>query len=121
MFCFIIHSSLLFAGPYWTVCLQDNHLMQPLSQLSSILCHQLFALTNDDAADGAGLLDVSGLLCKHTLSPLKQSNVALDVLRVGDLSAATVGFSHSHEATYLQPGAVNCCTERKKTFKVLTV
>lgn len=85
--------------------------MQPLSQLSSVLCHELFALTDDDAADGAGLLDVSGLLCKHTLSPLEQSNVALDVLRIGDLSAATVGFSHSHKATYLQPGAVNCCTE----------
>lgn len=63
---------------------------------------RLFALTNDYASDGASLLDVSGLLCKHALSPLKQSNVALDILSIGDLGAAAVGFSHSHKATYLQ-------------------
>lgn len=75
----------------------------------------LAALTDDYAADGASLLDVSGLLCKHTLTPLKQRDVALDILSIGDLSAATVGFSHSHKASYLHTGGkagkVSYCKE----------
>lgn len=64
----------------------------------------MLALTDDYASNGASLLDASGLLCKHTLAPLKQSNVALNIFSIGDLSAATVGFSHSHKASYLHTG-----------------
>lgn len=80
------------------------HLSSPnlvTEQSSSVLCGLLRALTDDYASDGASLLDVSGLLCKHALTPLKQSNMALDVLSIGDLGTATVGFSHSHKASYL--------------------
>jgi len=64
----------------------------------------LSTLTDDYAADGASLLNVSGLLCKHTLAPLEQSDVALDVLSIGDLTTATVRFRHSHKASYLHRG-----------------
>lgn len=59
-------------------------------------------LTDDDAADGPGPLDMSGLLCKHALAPLQQGDAALDKLAVGQLSAATVGLRYSHKASHLQ-------------------
>lgn len=65
------------------------------------LYRQLLIHTDDNAADGASLLDVSGLLCKHTLPPLEQGNVALDIISVGDLAAAAVRLSHSHKAPHL--------------------
>lgn len=61
----------------------------------------LSALTDDYASDGAGPLDVPGLLCKHALTALQQGDVALDVLAVGDLAAAAVRLGHSHEASHL--------------------
>lgn len=66
--------------------------------------HELFALTNDYASDGASLLDVSGLFCEHALSALKQSDVAPDILSIADFRAAAVRFSHGDEASYLHTG-----------------
>lgn len=59
-------------------------------------------LTNDYASNGASLLDVSGLLRKHALTPLEQGNVALDVFSVSDLTTACVGLGHSDKAPYLK-------------------
>lgn len=70
-------------------------------QSSSVSCYLLLALTNDYASNGASLLDVPGLLCKHALTPLEQSDVTLDVLSVSDLTAAAVGLGHSDKAPHL--------------------
>lgn len=58
-------------------------------------------LTDDDAPNGAGFLDVSGLLSEHTLTPLEEGDAALDILSIGQLGAATVGLSHCHKASHL--------------------
>lgn len=73
-------------------------------ELSSVLCSLQSELTDDYASDGAGVLDVTGLLCKHALTTLQQGDVALDVLAVGELAAAAVGFGYSHKASYLHKG-----------------
>lgn len=70
-------------------------------QSSSVSCHLLLTLTNDYASNGASLLDVPGLLCKHALTPLEQSDVTLDVLGVNDLTAAAVGLGYSDKAPHL--------------------
>lgn len=59
-------------------------------------------LTDDDAPDGSGPLNVSGLLCKHALAPLQQGDAALNELAVGQLSTATVGLRHRHKASHLR-------------------
>lgn len=63
---------------------------------------------------------MSGLFCEHALSPLKQSDVALDVLAIGDLGAAAVGFSHGDEAPYLRAGGKEprVKTEKKENLPV---
>ena len=61
-------------------------------------------LTDDDASDGTGPLDVPGLLGKHALPPLQQGDAALHNVPVGQLSAAAVGLSHCHKAPDLERG-----------------
>lgn len=75
---------------------------------------QLLSLTDDYASNGPSHLNVSSLFCKHALSPLKKSDVALDILGICDRRAATVRFGYSHKTSYLMTGEIIDFNKKKK-------
>lgn len=70
-------------------------------------------LTDDDSSDSSSLLNVSGFLCKHALSPLQQSDTSGHQLAVAQLGAAGVRLGDGHETSNLRRG------DRKKVDYLL--
>lgn len=59
-------------------------------------------LTDDNASYGPSFLNMPGLLCKHALAPLQQSDPARHNLTVSQLRTAVVGLGYGYKPTHLR-------------------